>query len=361
MRIYVLLVVLLLVSALLMQGNQPRNKKYVIVACLLIFAVYGLRNTYWIGVDSRYSYMRMYEALSQMTWEQFRSAGQEYNNAYFFLNWALSHLGGDYQLFVSLEALFVTVCFGNMLYRYSPSPIQSICYHFGLLFFVFHFSALKQSFAMAFLMLAFDQIVQRKPIRFLLLVMIASQFHYPSLVFLPAYWITKIKPGKSYLLLLAAALAITFVFRNQLLNLMLDSYKGSEEEATMEGIAFLRTKSIIMILIVVAAVVFRRPTEDDFVYGYLLEFMGIAIVFQTFCGFSNMFERLADYYFQFSVVFIPMVFDKNQKQKSLFNWRIMDIVYTFAPFVFCSYAIYRYLITFQGDYHFVPFKFFFQS
>ena len=361
MRVYFLLIMLLLLTALLMRGNQPKNKKYVFVACLLIFAVYGLRNTYWIGVDSRYSYRRAFESISQMSWAQFRSAGQEYNNAYYYLNWAIAHLGGDYQLFVSLEALFVTVCFGRMIYRYSPSAIQSICYHFGLLFFVFHFSALKQSYAMAFLMLAFDQIVHRKPVRFILLVLIASQFHYPSLVFLPAYWITMVRPGKSFLILLAIALLLTFIFRNRLLNLMLSAYKGADEEATMEGVTFLRTKSIIMIVIVVAAVVFRRPTADDPIYGYLMEFMGIAIVFQTFCGYSNIFERLADYYFQFSVIFIPMVFDRRQKQRALLSWRLMDVIYSVAPFVFCGYGIYRYLITFSGDYHFVPFKFFFEG
>ena len=352
---------LLLLTALLMRGNQPKNKKYVFVACLLIFAVYGLRNTYWIGVDSRYSYRRAFESISQMSWAQLRSSDQEYNTAYYSLNWAIAHLGGDYQLFVSLEALFVTVCFGRMIYRYSPSPIQSICYHFGLLFFVFHFSALKQSYAMAFLMLAFDQIVHRKPVRFILLVLIASQFHYPSLVFLPAYWITMVRPGKSFLILLAIALLLTFIFRNRLLNLMLNAYKGTDEEATMEGVTFLRTKSIIMIVIVVAAVVFRRPTADDPIYGYLMEFMGIAIVFQTFCGYSNIFERLADYYFQFSVIFIPMVFDRRQNQRALLSWRLMDVIYSVAPFVFCGYGIYRYLITFSGDYHFVPFKFFFEG
>lgn len=361
MRYYILLVVLLLATALIMGGNQPRNKKYVITACLLLFAIYGLRNTYLIGVDSRYSYRIMYERISQMTFDEFLNAGREYNNAFYLMNWVLARLGGDYQLFVSLEALFVTICFGNLIYRYSPSPIQSICYHLGLLFFMFHFSALKQSYAMAFLMLAFDQIVKKKPIWFILLVLIASQFHYPSLVFLPAYWITKIKPGKNYLILLAIVLIVTYVFRNQILNLMLDSYKGSEEEASMEGVAFLRTKSIIMIAIVITAFILRRPDEDDFIYGCLMEFMGIAIVFQTYCGYSNVFERLADYYFQFSVVFIPMVFDPSQRHKAQLDWRTMDVIYSFAPFVFCGYAIYRYLVTFQGDYHFDPFRFFFQS
>lgn len=362
MKYYYLLIISLLLTAFVMHGNSYRNKQYVIVACLLIYVIYGLRNTYWIGVDSRYSYVRAYNTLAAMSWDEFWNSNNQYNNAYYILNKLVQELGGDYQLFVSLEALFVTVCFGRLIYQYSPSPIQSICYHLGLLFFVFHFSALKQSFAMGFLMLAFDQIVKRKPIPFVLLVLIASQFHYPSLVFLPSYFITMVKPGKSFLILLAVVLALTYVFRNQLLNLMLDAYKGGEEEeATMEGITFFRTKSIIMLGIVAAAMIFRRPSPDDPVYGYLLEFMGIAVVFQTFCGYSNVFERLADYYFQFSVVFIPMVFDRSKRDQALLNWRFMDIVYTLAPILFSAYGIYRCLITFYGDYHFVPYRFFFQS
>ena len=272
MTFYYLLIISLLLSALLMHGNNYRSKRYVIVACLLIYAIYGLRNTYLIGVDSRYSYVRAYNSLAAMSWDEFWNSNDQYNNAYYILNKLVHELGGDYQLFVSLEALFVTFCFGRLVYQYSPSPIQSICYHLGLLFFIFHFSALKQSFAMGFLMLAFDQIVRRKPIPFILLVLIAAQFHYPSLVFLPAYFITMIRPGKSFLILLVIALVLTYVFRNQLLNLMLDAYKGGEEEeATMEGITFLRTKSIIMLGIVVAAVAFRRPSPDDPVYGYLLQ------------------------------------------------------------------------------------------
>lgn len=360
MYVYIFLVILLFVTATLLHGNQPQNAKYVIVACLLLFAVYGLRNPYVIGYDSRYSYRVVFERISKLSWAQVFETERDYNNLYYILNKLVSSLGGDYQLFVSLEALFVTVCFGRLIYRYSPSPIQSICYHLGLLFFIFHFSALKQSFAMAFLMLAFDQVVQRRPIRFVLFVLLASQFHFPALVFLPVYWITILRPGKYFLILLTAALVLTYIFRNQILNLMLDFYKDEDSDATMEGVTFLKTKSIIMLGIVIAAIIFRRPTDEDRMYGYLLEFMGLAIVFQTFCGYSNIFERLADYYFQFSVVFIPMVFDRSKKQQALLNWRFMDIVYTIAPFVFSGYGIYRYYTIIVGDNHYVPFKFFFQ-
>ena len=257
-------------------------------------------------------------------------------------------------------AAFVTICFGRLIYKYSPNPVQSILYHFGLLYFTFHFSALKQSIAMAILMLAFDGIIEKKPVKFIFLVLLAGQFHFPAMIFLPAYWIAKIKPGRAYLLLLAGLLVVTFVFRNQIINFLIKYYKDHETNIDLSDVTFLRTKALIMIVIVAAAVVFRVPTAEDRQYVILLQICGIAIAFQTFCGYNNIFERLADYYFQFAVIFIPMVFDKNADRRSLLSWRFMQTADTFAPYLFCGFGIYRFLNVVRGDWHLSPFKFFFQ-
>lgn len=363
MDYYALLVALVLLTALLMRGYEEKNLKYVIVACLLLFAIYGLRDTYHIGGDAKTSYLGNFWKIREKSFAQViaDSGGQ---NILFqlmtkFFTVVISY--DDYQLYVSMIAVFVTICFGRMVYRYSPNPLQSILYHFGLLFFLFHFDALKQSIAMAILMLSFDQIVARKPIKFLLLVLIAGQFHFPALVFLPAYWIAKAHMGKIYLIVLAAALLLTYLFRNQILNFMLELYREEEANVDLSNVRFLRTKALIMIIIVVAAVVFRVPTHEDRVYEILLGFMGVAIVFQTFCGYNNIFERLADYYFQFSVIFIPMVFDKKAKRKSLLNWRLLEVADTMAPYLFCGYSIYRFLGTAKGSALLYPYQFFFQK
>ena len=230
------------------------------------------------------------------------------------------------------------------------------------MFYTFIFSALKQSIAMAFLMLAFIQIDRKKPIWFILITLIAAQFHFPSIVFLPAYWIAKLKPGRYYLILLAVILLLTYRFRSQLLSWMLSMYRDDDlSEVNMTGVGFLRTKALIMVVIVVAAILFRKPKAEDRIYSILLEFMGIAIVFQTFCGFNNIFERLADYYFQFSVIFIPMVFDKNADREPLFGWRLMSVIDTLAPYLFCGFGVYRFLDVSMGDRYLYPFKFFFQA
>ncbi len=361
MNIYALLVALVLVTALLMRGYQQGNKKYVIVACLMLFAVYGLRDCFSIGNDSSSSYLHQFQRMPDTTWKQVTSGGFNTNVGYRLLNKVVYQLSkGDYQVFISLIAAFVTVCFGKTIYKYSPNPLASILYHFGLLFYLFHFNALKQSIAMGFVMLAFDLLVERKPIRFLLLILIGSQFHFPAIIFLLAYPICKLKPGRSFVILLAVVLAVTYTFRTQILNYMLNLYKDEDTTvASMEGITFLRTKALIMIFIIVAAVMFRKPRAEDRVYSILLEFMGIAVVLQTFCGYNNIFERLADYYFQFSVIFIPMVFDRHADREPLFSWRFMSVVDTAAPYLFCGFSIYRFLTTVVRDPTLFPYKFFF--
>ncbi len=363
MNYYTLLVILVIVSAILMRGYREHNKAYVIVACLMLFAIYGLRDTYKIGNDTTSSYLHLFERMPTYSWAGVMKIDGG-NNAGFYLLCKVFYQasGGDYQLFITTIAAFFTICFGLLIYRYSPNPMQSILYHFGLLFFTFHFSVLKQTIAMGFVILAFDRLVKQKPFRFLALILIGMQFHLPSLVFLLAYPVSKLKPGRHFLLLLGAVLLLTFLFRSQLLSLMARMYKGEGNTSVKtEGVRFLRTKSLIMITIVVAAVIFRKPKAEDRVYSLLLELMGVAIVFQTFCGYGNIYERLADYYFQFSVVFIPMVFDRHADRDSLVNWRLMQLIDLAAPYLFCGYAIYRFIHTATNDPTLYPFRFYFES
>lgn len=365
MNYYLLLIVLILAAAILMRGWEQGNIGFVVVACLLLFSIYGLRNTFVIGGDTTSSYLHTFERMAGRSWSDVANMSGGTNPGFYLLAKGFHQLsGGDYQLFVSVIAGFVTVCFSKLLYRYSPNPLQSILYHFGLLYFTFYFSVLKQSLAMAILMLAFDCLMQGKTLKYFLLVLLAAQFHFPAYVFLLAWPMSKLRIGRNYLFFLAIMLALTYLFRNQIINLMLNTYKDLEDSTAninMAGITFLRTKALIMLGIIIAAVVLRKPKPEDRIYSTLLEFMGVALVFQTFCGYNNIFERLADYYFQYAVIFIPMVFDKKADREPLFNRREMGLVDFFAPLLFSGYGVYRFLTYTQSERTLYPFVFFFQN
>ena len=115
-----------------------------------------------------------------------------------------------------------------------------------------------------------------------------------------------------------------------------------------------------MLVIVVAAVFLRPPTEGDSVYNACLIFTGVAIVIQTFCGYNNIFERLADYYFHTSIVFIPLVFEKCELKRHLLDRSTELMVKELGTPVFCALAIWRFLSMVNNSVHFMNFRFIWQ-
>ena len=360
MSVYSWLVVLILLAGLLLGGNTKRNKKFIIVAFLLMFCVMGLRDAYSVGNDSATSYWHQYKHI-----EDTDTAEETDDNYNFAFNYVMKVIynasDGDYQFFLTLVSAFILLCYVRFVWKYSPSPLQSILYFFGLLYFTFMFDALKQAIAMSILLFAFDAIIERRAGKFVVMVLLAACFHYPALIFLPAYWIAKLNVNRSYLLLLAILLAITYFLRDEILNLMIKAYGGDEINSTMDGITFLRNKVIVMIVIVVAALILRPYSRDDVVYNTLLKFMGMAIIFQTFCGYDNIFERLADYYFVFSMVFIPMVFDTKTDGKHRLEEKSDNLLKNTATLTFCGFAIWRFITVIEASSFLMPYKFFFQS
>lgn len=375
MTVYHWLIVLVLVLALLMHGERKRNLSFILLASALLFCVYGLRDVYSVGIDTTSSYLHQFERMEETetddlpgldswlgTAEQDENVpeGHTRNIAFeWMMKLGYDWTDGDYQFFISFVSLFVICVFAYFIYKYSPSPIQSILLYCGLLYFTFNFSGLKQSVSMAFIMLAMDAVLDRRLVRFLVFTLIASMFHFPAMIFLPAFWIAKMRPGRNYLLLLAVAFALTYLFRDQLVGWMTDAY---ETQIIDTGRRFLANKVIIMIVILVAAIVIRPPTHEDATYNSFLLLIGIAAVIQTFSSYNNTFERLADYYFQFSVVFIPMVFEDVKLKRRHLSERELALVRKAGPYLFGAFAIWRFLDYVQRpEASLTPYQFYFQA
>ena len=373
MSVYHWLVVLVLLLAYLMHGERKGNIKYILIVIALMFCVYGLRDGYSVGGDSSSSYLHMFQRMEDTEWEDMPSlsnwlssedfgeerAGHERSVAFqWLLKLVYDWTEGDYQLFIGIIALFVMIAVAQFVQRYSPSPVQSFLYYFGLLYYTMMFNVLKQSIAMAFILFAFNAIQDRKLIRFLLMVWFASLFHFPALVFLPAYWIANMRLGRTYLIFLVVLFAVTYFYRDQLLDWMTDAY---DTEITDTGRSFLANKVIVMIVIIAAALVIRPPSGEDKVYGSLLMLIGVAAVIQTFSSYNNTFERLADYYFQFSIVFIPMVFEDVKTTRRYLSERELRLVRRVGPYVLCAFAIWRFLDTTVNDSTIYPYQFYFQA
>ena len=270
-----------------------------IAAFFALFVVMAFRSATKIGVDSATSY---YTGFSNAPFAGFGWP----NPGLTFVMKMIHRFSGDYQWFIVITAAWVCFAYYKLLVKYSENGFISVMWFMGMLFYTLLFDALKQAWAMAFLCFAFDAVFEKKPIRFIVFVGLASLFHFPALVFMPAYWIAKLKVNKLFPIIMTVVFVFVFFFRTQILDLMNSTY-GSGEGSDSSEARFFGTKVIFMILMLAFGFYqfFKRNNntdEDNSFFSTLMYFMGIAAVIQTFCYYSNIFERLADYYYQFVVV-----------------------------------------------------------
>ena len=138
---------------------------------------------------------------------------------------------------------------------------------------------------------------------------IAGAIHMPALVFLPAYWLAGMKVKPNIVLLYILLGVALYVFKDQFVAFIRTFYYEDDEVLVYSGKVGSR---MIMILGFTAFGLLFQGFRDP-VMGSLFHIMAIATILQLLAGFDNIFTRLTDYYFQMSVLYLPMTFFRREQ------------------------------------------------
>lgn len=302
-KIYYYLVIAVLVFGMLMPQKGKKRIYYIILMALIHAFVCGFRYMYLTG-DLR-KYAASYNQMEGMAWTSESVLRGGKNVGFGLLLKLLSTIThGDFQILLIVIAVITELALAMLVYRYSPRPWMSYLVWDCLSFYIFGFSAIKQALAMSVLMWAVTGILERKPKKFLLFAVIAGLIHMPAFAFLPAYWIAKRRvTGDTILFAVAAAVAIFFL-RTQIVAIISPLYY--EEETFVLGESGLGMRFFFIIGLLAVGILIKGFEERDF--SALFHLIVISAILQMFSGFDNVFTRMADYYFQFSVLYIPLLF-----------------------------------------------------
>ncbi|MBQ3548140.1 MAG: EpsG family protein [Clostridia bacterium] len=169
--------------------GDKNHKSFLIGTAILMTLFYGLRGQD-VGSDT-VSYIAMFledgsvplSGLWDYMWK-------EKSPAYVLLEWLFYQILPFPQLWLLATSAFFFFIFSNFIKKNSVDPYFSYLIFFTI-FGTFQMTGIRQSCAMAVLMLAFEQIKEKRPVKYLLLIGLAYLFHKSSIVFLPFYIIGK--------------------------------------------------------------------------------------------------------------------------------------------------------------------------
>lgn len=307
MSIYWIIVILILVFGYIMPQEGPQRKYYIFLMNAIHTFVCAFRYQYLTGDLIKYhtTYRHLFAETSYFSkWviDEWRNTGWRW------LMKAVADLtNGNYTIFLVVLAVFCCTVAAVFIYRFSPKPWFSYlvwnCMQFYL---IYDFLAIKQGVAMAILMIAMVYIFDRRPVAFVITTLIAGMIHQPALCFLPAYFLANRSVDFKLILTYCVIAALIYASRTPIVNMIGELY--------YEDITFVLRKeelggrTIVVILMLIAGWFLKGFRENQFTQ--LFNIMVAAAILQSFSGFNNIFTRLADYYLQFSVLYIPMIVNR---------------------------------------------------
>lgn len=303
MSIYLIIVAITIVFGFLMPQEGKKRKNYIILMALIHTFVCAFRYNHLTGDLMKYHWTFLQLADADWFSQDVLQGGR--NSGFFLLNKLIYHLfGGEFQWVLIIIAIVIEIAVALLIYRYSPAPWLSYLVWNCMGFYVFGFSSIKQALAMAFLMFAMIGILEKRPKLFISMMICAGLIHVPSLIFLPAYFLAHRQvSGKTILIYLIAG-ALLYVFKNQFVEFIRTFYYEDDEVFTYTG--NLGGRFFLLLLFALCGVLLRGLDSQEF--EALFHMMAVATILQMLAGFDNIFTRLTDYYFQFSVLYIPMLF-----------------------------------------------------
>ena len=187
---FTLFAALLLPAALVgLPGNVGRRGSPALLGVTFVaFVAFSSLRAVSVGNDT-IEYHRVFEAIKASNSLQEAFAVSRFEYGYAILNYLVSRITQNFNVLLLLISVFVYGSAVLFIKRYAASYSLALLFAFGMSVFYDLMLAVRQGIAVAIFLLAVPALMERKLVRYVLLVVLASQFHVSVLLLLVVYLI----------------------------------------------------------------------------------------------------------------------------------------------------------------------------
>lgn len=322
MGIYYFILVLLLAEAFVFNNNrqdQPSKERAFFLTVLFLALVAGCRSMD-VGHDT-YNYSNIFARIADYSLgtmlEQNSYSSME--QGYVWLCWLFSKISDNFSHFLIVTALFEFLAVGNWIWRNSRRPFIALLI-FVCMFYTFFLTGIRQTLALCILLFAYEDVKNSKPLRFAVKVLIAMQFHFSALIFLPVYLIPKIFQGCGKLFVaMLVALPVIYVIRDRLFYVVINIFaRYSDWNILNHGDPVTYTLMLVLIVCLSVLLLYMVPIRDlreEREYCSYTNYLIIAILIMPFVGLNGSIMRAAMYFSIFVCLQIEKIYGRFKNHK----------------------------------------------
>lgn len=227
MLIYLILIISIIVCGIIFEKKNKRL--YSIIMVILFTVISGLRY-YSIGNDTS-TYFYGFKTILRYGIEAFSIS--RYEKGYILLNLIIGNFTDNFTIMLTVCALITNIFICNFIRKNSKCMCVSFLLFFFCRFFFSEMNIVRQYIAIGILLYSIKYIENKKLLKYLGCVCIATAFHYSAIFMILIYYLYDIKlNGKKIAGMSLITLIVNYVFYSILVKLtsLLGIYQGYVSE-----------------------------------------------------------------------------------------------------------------------------------
>ncbi len=277
---------------------------------------------------------------SNYTWDKvmYKLSSDNLEPAYYLICKIVSCLVNDFRAVIIVTSLISVIPVWKLYREDGRNGFLTIVLFLNIAPFVMYFSGLRQAMAMSFAVPCYYLCKKKKFWKFLLLIILAYQFHKSSMVLLLMYPIYHIHWRKRiHLLYLLPLTAIMYFFKVPIFKFLLMFMNEKYIDRYSEGIRLTGAYAVLLLLVVLLVYSFfivDQDKLDDDVIG-LRNFLILSVFLQVFSGVHSLAMRMNYYY----LIFVPLLIERvlrigNDREKRIMQLSKICMVVFFTVYYF---------------------------
>lgn len=319
-----------------------------LILFIYISILAGLRT----DVNDSLVYIEMFDKIKP-SWDTIRTIiSDSSQDKGFFIIGALFkiYISKDYHWWFFTVASFCSVCFVHVFRRYSVSFFDACFFFFCTTLYFNFFSMMRQWLAVAIYLLAIKYIHKKKLIPYIIVCLIAAQFHTSAYVMIIVYFLVKGEAwSKKQVIIVLGSIAI-LLFLNPLLTSLSSSSEGIVNEYANKALESNAGASIIRPIIysipVIISFWLRKNISDSFA-SILINMALINFILNILAVFTNGLYviRLAVYFSVLVTLLYPFLLNvvlKDNKYQRIIK----------SGYYILYFAYYCYQMTYSNSWYF---------
>lgn len=299
MSIYLIVYAILMINVFLSHGLREKGKKNLyVISCLVLLLLTILRSpndTAW--PDTR-NYLNTFLRIRNIPWNKITSMGWE--PGIVVLIKLISILGHSEQFYIIVLGVLILIPIFAMLWKSCEFPLLglTIFYAMGNLTVT---SIYRQWLAIAILTFSLKYVYERKPFKFLLVVLIATLFHRTAIIFVIVYFLYNLKISSNSLVMALIFSSGVYIAGNQIIQFLNRFARIPLEDSQNGGRTFLL---VLWICVLVSYFINRsNRKEKDFVLPFNIVL--IAATIQPLSIINSLLVRLVYYFSMYLTLLLP--------------------------------------------------------